>query len=36
MQYHCLSIARKGGVVDLVGYDGMYSYGFGGVGIVAC
>ena len=23
MQYHALSIARKGGVVDLVGYNGM-------------
>lgn len=22
MQYHSLSIARKGGLVDLVGYDG--------------
>lgn len=22
MQYHCLSIARKGGIVDLVGYEG--------------
>ena len=23
MQYHALSIARKGGVVDLVGYNGV-------------
>lgn len=23
MQYHSLSIARKGGIVDLVGYEGM-------------
>lgn len=23
MQYHCLSIAKKGGIVDLVGYEGM-------------
>lgn len=26
MQYHALSIARKGGLVDLVGYDGILSF----------
>lgn len=25
MQYHALSIARKGGLVDLVGYNGTYA-----------
>lgn len=34
MQYHCLSIARKGGVVDLVGYDGMSNCGPGGFRII--
>lgn len=26
MQYHALSIARKGGLVELIGYSGAYSF----------